>query len=204
MNQYPSIPKEVQKGLSIYSFNKIDGSQIRSEYTRKTGFSKFGSRGRLLGSDQEFISEGKDLFLNKYARDLIERFKQNNIEKAVVFSEFFGEHSFVGTHQAEPHDVVIFDIHIYKRGLLPPKEYLELMEGLEIAPLLYHGPCSAEFIESVRNSTLEGMGLEGVVCKAKNPKNAGLPIMFKIKSQAWLDRLKLDCGDDTKKFELLA
>src|SRR3990172_6453491 len=191
MKQYPSISKEIQKGLSIYAFEKIDGSSIRSEWSPKQKFYKFGSRTRLLGEDQPFINEAKELFINKYENYLDEVLSKNRWERVVIFSEFFGPNSFAGTHQEEKHDIVIFDVNIYKKGFLPPKDFINYFGHLDVAKLLYHGPCDHEFVESVKGSTLDGMGFEGVVAKAKNPNNKiGLPIMFKIKSNAWLEKLK--------------
>ena len=43
MKGYPSIPREVQHSLNVYAFDKLDGSQIRAEWTQKNGFFKFGS-----------------------------------------------------------------------------------------------------------------------------------------------------------------
>jgi hypothetical protein len=48
------------------------------------------------------------------------------------------------------------------------------------------------------------MSLEGVVCKGANDKKTNMPIMFKIKSKAWLQRLKEHCKDDEALFERLA
>ena len=67
-----------------------------------------------------------------------------------------------------------------------------------IPRLLYRGKLNQNIIESIRKSTLEGMTFEGVVCKGTNSGN-----MCKIKSQAWLDKLKTKCGNDIQKFEEL-
>lgn len=51
-----------------------------------------------------------------------------------------------------------------------------------------------------RNGSLEGMTFEGVVCKGNNPKRPKHVISFKIKNQAWIDKLKSTYGDDEAKF----
>ena len=58
--------------------------------------------------------------------------------------------------------------------------------------VLYEGLADDEFVESVRASTLPGITLEGVVCKAPNPngKKTSQPIMFKLKTKKWLDMLR--------------
>lgn len=38
MQQYPSINKEVIKDLDYYVFDKLDGSNIRVEFSLKKGF----------------------------------------------------------------------------------------------------------------------------------------------------------------------
>lgn len=200
MKDYPTISKETIRGISIYAFDKCDGSHIRAEWNKKQKFYKFGSRGRLLGTDQPFISEAKEIIITKYEQDLSDIFKKNNWERAIVFFEFFGVNSFAGMHVDEPHDVLMFDVNPYKKGILPPKEYINYFGHLDIASLLYHGVCDEVFEELVRSSRLEGMSLEGVVCKAKNSKNTSMPVMFKIKARAWLEKLKEFCAGDEKKF----
>ncbi len=203
MKSYPTIPREIRQGMSIYAFGKIDGSNIRAEWSRKAGFYKFGSRHRLLGTDQDQIPEAEEMIKTVWAEPLTDVFRRNGWERAIAFFEFWGNNSFAGLHDDELHRLSLIDVNPYKKGILPPKEFLDFFGHLDIAPLLYHGPCDAEFIESVRQSTLEGMPLEGVVCKAKNPKNTPMPVMFKIKSDAWLQKLKDFCKGDERMFERL-
>jgi hypothetical protein len=203
MKSYPTIPSDVRQGMSVYAFGKIDGSNIRAEWSRKAGFYKFGSRHRLLGTDQDQIPEAEQLIRDGWAESLIEVFKSNGWERAIVFFEFWGDNSFAGLHHDEPHRVSLIDVNPYKKGILPPKEFLDLFGHLDIAPLLYHGPCDGDFVESVRKGTLEGMPFEGVVCKAKHPKKTPMPVMFKIKSDAWYKKLKELCKGDEKMFEQL-
>jgi len=47
------------------------------------------------------------------------------------------------------------------------------------------------------------MTSEGVVFKAKHDKKTQQPIMFKLKTQAWYDRLRDFCGDDLALYEKL-
>jgi hypothetical protein len=116
MKDYISISRDVQYGLPIYAFDKLDGSNVRVEWTRKNGFCKFGSRNRLIGSDQPFLSEAIDL-MKQYEADLTRIFKDQRYESAVAFFEFFGKNTFAGHHIEEPHDVVLFDVAPYKNFL---------------------------------------------------------------------------------------
>jgi hypothetical protein len=205
MKRYPSIPKKGIPDLSAYAFDKLDGSNIRAEWSKKKGFYKFGSRKEMIDSTHSFLGECPEMIVDKYEKDVTDILKKNRIERAVLFFEYWSENSFAGYHEDEPHEITLFDIDVYKKGLLPPKEYLQLFGDLDIAKLLHQGNINSSFIESVMDGTLEGMTYEGVVCKAPNPKRKILrPLMFKIKNKAWLDRLKERCGDDEKLFEKLA
>lgn len=83
MKEYPSIPTLPTQGSSsfahwkrnnnmseIYAFDKIDGSNIRAEWSSKRGFYKFGSRNRLLGSDQPIINKAEGLIKAQEAIDI--------------------------------------------------------------------------------------------------------------------------------------
>jgi hypothetical protein len=204
MKEYPSIEKVIVKGLPIYAFDKIDGSQIRAEWSRKRkAFYKFGTRTQLIDLNDEQWGEGARMVVEQYERDLHNIFVKERYEVVTCFFEFRGEHSFAGVHQDEPHNVRLFDIWLYKKGLLPPREFLKMTEGLKRAGFLYHGNANEPFVESVKNGTLEGMMFEGVVCKAQQIKTPGIPVMFKIKSEAWLAKLKNHCKDDEALFKQL-
>jgi len=202
MKQYPTISRDILNG-SYYAFNKIDGSNIRAEWNRKRGFYKFGSRKRLLGTDQGVLAEAEDLVKSKYEGPITDRFKKKRLERVICFFEFFGPNSFAGFHQEECHDVLLFDINVHRKGILGPRDFLDLTEGVEIAPLLYRGNINDIFIQMVRDGTLEGISAEGVVCKGAPLKKGYPPHMFKIKTDAWMQRLKEHCGDDQKMFEAL-
>ena len=130
-------------------------------------------------------------------------FVSNRYEKVICFFEFWGKNSFAGNHAEEPHEVKLFDIRVHKKGILPPNEYLKLVEHLDIAKLLYYGNANQNFIESVQNRTLEKMTFEGVVCKGQLVQ-PGLPLMFKIKSFEWINKLKNKCIGNQKLYEELA
>lgn len=204
MKSYPSISKEIIKGLDIYAFGKIDGSNIRAEYSKKKGFYKFGSRNQLITDEQGVLNKAKDLIINNFSDPTLQIIKKQRWERVILFFEFAGSKSFAGIHEEnDSHDVWLIDANPYKKGILPPNEFLSIFGDLNTAPLLYHGKCNDEFVESVKFSRLQGMPEEGVVCKAKNPKDKHCPIMFKIKSHRWLERLKEKFSGDEKMFERL-
>lgn len=201
MKSYPSIPRTIRKDGPFYVFDKLDGSNIRAEWSRKKGFCKFGTRKRLLDATDPLLGSAVQLIQDKYGEALGAIGKAQRWEKAVFFFEFFGPSSFAGWHDPEEEkDVVLFDVSVHKKGMLGPKQFLKLFSELHIAEFLYHGNINETFIRSVRESTLEGMTFEGVIIKGVPDKQG--PGMFKIKSEAWLEALKSKCKDE-EEFERL-
>jgi hypothetical protein len=199
MKQYPSMSQEI-RNVPAYVFDKLDGSNIRAEWCPKKGFWKFGSKTRLLGTDQLWINAADQLIRQKYEDELSKVFRKERYEKAVAFFEFYGENSFAGSHKEEEHKVILFDVSWHKRGFIPPDEFLKLFGHLDIPKLLYRGNINQPFVESVRKSELPGITFEGVVCKAKMGREV---LMFKIKTLKWLERLKGFCQGDQLLFDRL-
>ena len=200
MKSYPSIPTKIVPDLNFYFFDKLDGSNIRAEWNKKKGFYKFGSKTQLI-DDSTFLGSSIKLIMDGPAEELSKRFTENKYESVVCFFEFYGEHSFAGSHRyTEPHRVTLIDIDVYKKGILLPNDFLKLTEGLDRANLLYTGEVTVEFVDAVKSGTLEGMTFEGVVGKGvlRNQQH-----MFKIKNRAWLEKLKEYCGDNVQLYERL-
>jgi len=202
MKRYPTIPKDINRSIDVYAFDKLDGSNIRAEWTRKAKvFSKFGTRKRLLDKNEKPLGEACNLIIEKYQADLTKIFVKERWEKVICFFEFFGENSFAGNHEDEPHNVILFDVNPHKKGILRPKEFLSKFAHLDIPELLYHGKANREFQEQVTSATLPGMTFEGVVCKSNIKHN---PITFKIKNARWIKKLKeMYKGNDALIEELL-
>jgi len=201
MKSYPSIQREYSN-VPIYAFDKLDGSNIRAEWTKKGGFGKFGTRTRLLDPNEKPLGEAAHLFMEKYSEPLAKIFTDNRWQKTVSFFEFCGENSFAGAHADEPHDVHLFDVSADKRGLLEPSVFLKTFQDVPHCPLLYRGNCNSDFVEMVKSGTLPGMTFEGVVCKGTY-FSPGLPLMFKIKSIKWIEKLKTKCEGNDELFNKL-
>jgi hypothetical protein len=204
MKSYPSITKEIRHDVYIYAFDKLDGSNMRAEWNSKKGFYKFGTRTQL--TDEKTMPYGRaiPLIREKYEEDLTMVFKEQGWRDAICFFEYWGEDSFAGTHNFEkPMDVTLIDVNPYKEGILPPTEFIKYFGHLDTAKVLYEGHVSVELFDKVKQSTLPGMTGEGVVCKGANDKKTKMPVMFKIKSQAWLNRLKEYCKGDEALFNKL-
>ena len=203
MKPYPSIPTKIRADVPIYAFDKLDGSQIRAEWTPKAGFASFGSRKRALESSHPWLGEAIALVHDKYEAEVHRVLAARKVRSAVLFLEFLGPGSFAGRHADEPHDVVLLDVATFGRGLVPPDEFLEMFGHLDTAKLLYRGQVDREFVAAVRSGRLPGLTCEGVVCKSTVLERR-VPVMFKVKSQAWLDRLRDVCAGDDALFAELA
>lgn len=86
-------------------------------------------------------------------------------------------------------------MNVFKKGILPPKEFVKHFSSVEIPKVLYKGKLDQEIVDSIKNGTFPGATFEGVVCKAKG-KYPGLPLMFKIKNRAWIEKVKARWGND--------
>ena len=204
MKHYPSITKEIRQDVEIYAFNKIDGSNIRAEWNSKRGFYKFGTKNQLIDSSSEPFGIAVQLVKDKYENDLGKVFKENKWKDAICFFELWGPSTAFGQHDfTEKLDVTLIDVNPYKQGILNPAEFIRLFGHLDTAKLLYQGYVTTELFDKIKQSTLEGMSEEGVVCKAAPDTNAKMPIMFKIKSRAWLEKLKVYCKGNEKLFAML-
>jgi hypothetical protein len=113
MKQYPTIPKQLKKcnATKFWVFDKLDGSNIRAEWSKKRGFYKFGSRKRLLGTDQGILARAEEL-IRFYEERFTMRFGEFKIDRAICFFEFWGPSSFAGFHKKDDilHRVSLIDI----------------------------------------------------------------------------------------------
>jgi hypothetical protein len=188
MKQYPSILNCTGKNFTEFQamvWDKKDGSNLRFEWSKKAGWHKFGTRQQLLDPNDPVFGCAIPLFLNFYGENIAKIAENNRWTEIIVFAEFWGKNSFAGQH--EPSDekhITPFDVAIYKKGILGPKEFLKLFGHLDIAPYLGQFNWNRSFIEKVRNGELEGITFEGVVGKAGEGHKL---IMRKIKTQAWKD-----------------
>lgn len=202
MKTYPSISTDIVKN-AIYAFDKLDGANIRAEWSRKKGFYKFGTRKRLLDPNEPVFGEAIPLIMDKYSDDLEKIFRKNKWDRVVSFFELHGPRSFAGSfHEEDQNTITLLDVSVHKKGILAPSDFLKIFKSIEHAEVLYHGKPNNPFADSVRDGSLEGMTFEGVVCKG-NHITPGLPLMFKIKNREWIAKLKKSCGEDEEKFKAL-
>lgn len=185
---------------------KYDGSNIRAKYTQKDGFCLFGTRTQLIDESTPFWNEVVTVFNSTLKDPLTELFKSKDFRdfrEIIVFGEFFGENSFAGRHEAEPHEIVVFDVLLdhKQRKLIPPREFYKTVGKVVKTPeIIYEGNLSDQFIQDIRDSKYPVN--EGVICKGIEKSGAFFGGIWtcKIKTQAYLDKLKLNFGDDWKKY----
>lgn len=195
MKQYPTISKDCRYG-PCYMFEKLDGSNIRAEWTRKKGFDKFGSRKVLIGPDS-LLGEAIKL-IHEQTDSLAPIFEKQRWQKVTCFFEFYGPNSFAGLHEDEPHVVKLIDVDVYKQGLLDVRDFIDLFP--DAAKLIHQGNFNKEIESQIRSGEFPGMTFEGVVCKVPSSKKWTPPFMFKVKNQAWISKVKERYGDKAEDF----
>lgn len=196
MKKYPTIDYYGEYwGLPIISFNKLDGSSIRFEWNRKRGFYKFGTRNMMIDENSEQFGLGVRIFKEKYEENLTRVFtskKYRDILSFVCFAEFVGKKSAFGQHEFnnDEFDVVLFDIDRYKKGLIPPREFVDDFGEFGIPRVVYEGNLNKELVRRVKE---DEFGLsEGVICKGKVQTKKGVEQLYycKIKTNDWFTRLR--------------
>lgn len=186
-------------GLPIIAFDKLDGSNIRAEYSQKRGFYKFGSRNQLIDRNSLPFGIAIDLFLNKYNEKLNSIFKSKeyrNIQSFVCYAELVGERSAFGQHDFEYEnanktmDIVLFDVDRYKKGFVPPRQFVKEFGELGIPRIVYNGNLNRELVNDVKNN--EFSLSEGVICKGQIKTRKGNEQLYycKIKTNDWFERLR--------------
>lgn len=204
MKQYPSILSSqgaLFREFDAYIFDKLDGSNLRFEWSRKAGWNKFGTRSRLFDLSDWQFGRAIPIFLRNLSEPLTKAARDNRWESMIVFAEHFGPSSFAGIHHEpitnKPLDlddamkVVLFDIAPHRHGLLGPREFLRIVEKADVPHASYLGQCrwTRGFVDRVRAGEIDGITFEGVVGKAGNGKSHDL-IMAKAKTQIWIDKVK--------------
>lgn len=188
MKSYPSIPSAV--GTSFFAFeahvfDKLDGSNLRFEWSKKKGWYKFGTRTRLFDHTDPVFASAIPLWQTTTGLALEKIAVNKKWDSMLAFAEFWGPSSFAGLHDLnEPHRLSIFDIAINKGGIVGPVQFLKLCGDLDIPR--YLGKCNwtRDYVASVKSGAVEGITFEGVVGKAGEGHKL---IRAKAKTQRWID-----------------
>ncbi len=188
MKEYPSIATGCVQRFRAHIFDKIDGSNLRFEWSRKRGWFKWGTRTRLFDETDPVFGGAIALFENGLAGPVADIAKAQRWDKLVVFAEFYGPHSFAGIHLPEdPKSLSMFDASPLRRGILPPAEFLKLFGHLEIPKFLGVENWNRDYADRVRRGEVEGITFEGVVAKGVVDRQL---VMEKAKTRAWVEKVK--------------
>jgi hypothetical protein len=186
--EYPSIDRTFQEIPHAHVFDKIDGSSMRSEYSRKRGFYKHGRRYGLLDGASPALEVVPDLF-ERTLRESLERLaRDNRWDNLVVFYEFYGVKSLSGLHvEGDPKFLSVFDASLDRETILPPDEFRKLFEGEVPTPrFLGRFNWTRGFIDTVWRGEVEGVTFEGVVGKGHTKRGI---LRGKAKTKAWIDQI---------------
>lgn len=186
------------KVSGVHVFEKLDGSNLRFEWTKKKGWSKFGTRRRLFDETDLVFGGAIELFLNTLADDLERVIREEGYKHVVAFAEFWGDGSFAGNHLDEEHRLSLFDIVADKKGILPPNEYLKKVYdrvGDNKAEYLGQHNWNEDLVRRVEEGTFEGQTFEGVVGKYKDKSRV---VLLKAKSSSWKAKVTSAFGDKAK------
>ena len=206
MKWYPKIfgafDDDTPWGQHCIAFDKLDGSNLRFEFSHKRGWYKFGTRNRMFDHSDLEYGQAIDIFLNKYG-DPLEKVMTDKFAKTdsvIAYAEFFGPVSFGGLHDPiylnqighlpevisnDPKDLVLFDFNPHKRGFLSPVDFLKYFSHLHIPKVVYEGKFTKEFVANVRAGNCPGF--EGVVAKGGEKHKLW---MRKVKTNAYLEQIK--------------
>jgi len=139
------------------------------------------------------------VFMEKYAEQLAKVFTDNkdfrSRDKITAFCEFYGPQSFSGWHdfKNDTQTVTLFDVEIYKKGFVLPRDFLKYFGHLEIPAVIYEGNFGPQLVEDVKDGkypvTWEGVVCKGVIKGKKGNDQHGL-WMNKIKTKSWMAELR--------------
>lgn len=200
MKDYPHIQRSTGQSFRAFKahlWDKLDGSNIRVEWSKKRGWYKYGSRTRLLDITDAILGPAVPLFKQTLADPLAKLAVDQRWQHLVVFAEFWGPHSIAGHHNPnDPMQLTLFDICPDKRGIAGPVTFLKLCADLPIPRYLGEVNWTREFVERVWRGEIEGVTLEGVVGKAGERHKL---VMAKAKTKAWIETVYSRFGPEEGK-----
>lgn len=199
MKQYPTISKEPRYGQSAYVFGKLDGQNIRSEWSPKKGLTKFGSRKILIGEDAQMAAAFP--LIKKHEDALGKIFREQKYERVICFFEYWGPQSFAGFHIPDDQmNCTLIDIDVFKRGQIDPRDFVKLFSHLPNVAQCLASSFTGSDAELVKRGEYPGQTFEGVVVKVPAFKRWEQPYLFKVKSDAWIDKVRAIHGEHADKY----
>jgi hypothetical protein len=173
-------------------FDKLDGNNIRAEYSRKQNWHKFGTRTQRIDHTDKVLGGVLAVFMAQQSEALTKMARDERCERVTVFGEYYGEKSFVGIHQPDAEDpkkYTVFDISPYPQDvILGPKQFLKLAEKYHFDTPRYHGQFNwtRGFMTEVWEGRVD-CAFEGVVGKAAERDEL---ILVKAKTKGWIEKVR--------------
>lgn len=223
MLMYPQIPGSTGmafREFRAHVFDKLDGSNLRFEWSRKRGWYKQGTRERLFDETDTIFGPAIPTFQAQLAEPLAAVAKKERWDSLTVFVEYLGPHSFAGLHDMEDlanrkMQTFLIDASIDGRKLMPVKDYLKAFKSVEnqahylgsvnwtrgfvsqvYATLPAYGRSRDQDLtpQCELETTLSTKSIthEGVIGKADVRDER---IMAKAKTLAWLDKVRAKFTD---------
>jgi hypothetical protein len=198
---YPKITDTKNCPLKqCIAFEKYDGTNIHWTLVPQYGWMDYGTRRdrfpitnkgarqfdlahpELAGVDKIWDQNNKLQFY------LMDNYVSAN--EIIVFTEYFGPNSFAGTHQSQDKmELVIIDVQVDGK-IIPPEKLIADFKDFNVARVVFRGKYTGQLFNDVRNGKYDVK--EGVVVKGVIDKEVR---MVKIKTNAYLERLKNRFGD---------
>jgi hypothetical protein len=182
-------------GSPVIAFDKLDGSNIRVEWSKKRAFYKYGTRTQMLDKTNPTFGPAIDIFEEKYFDKLHQFFSSEkeyrNLQTILAYFEYVGPNSFAGLHDPnDKMDLVLIDIWKHGKGWVEPRNFVKQYSKFGIPEIIYEGNLNQEFIQNIKND-IYGLK-EGVVAKGiQETKRVDRKVwMVKIKANHWYERLK--------------
>jgi hypothetical protein len=205
---YPKIPDALNCPLKqCVAFEKLDGTNVHFVWWRDHCFVGYGTRrDRFDLTSPDGIRQfekahpelkGIDLLWDQDCRmeEYLLRHPKYGQSDMIVFTEYHGPNSFAGSHKPKDKmQLTIIDVMVDDK-MLPPEELLEDFKDFNLPRVIFKGKFSGQLFVDVRNGKYdvkEGVVVKGVV--------DGKVHMAKIKTQAYLDKLKEHFGDKWKEY----
>jgi len=190
------------------AFEKYDGTNLHWVWESELGWYAFGTRRDRFDLDDSGVADFNDahpgleqaasIFLETLAGPLTDVLRCHEFfdsTEIIAFTEFLGPNSFAGKHKADdPKQLVLFDVQV-SAGFLAPERFIECFAELPIARVVYRGKLTGKFATDVREGKFDVA--EGVVCKGGDTGNTW---MVKIKTNAYMDRLKCSFANDWENY----
>ena len=196
MKEYPAIPRSTGQNFrefDAYVFDKIDGSNLRFEWSPKAGWSKAGTRHHLFDGSDEVFGEALPIFEKQWDETLSKIARHERWQRLTAFFEFWGAQSLAGVHVAgDPKNLTLLDVAPLGQEMLPARDFLKLFGELEIPRFLGTYRWTRGLVEQVRRNEIEGVTFEGVVGKGQERNRI---VMAKAKTQNWIDLILSHYGE---------